>query len=69
MLKGVKIKETFLDFLEAHPEISAQMDPKKNDLKISFPDDAEKVSYTYCLGEISIFYIYNGEEISFSGRL
>ena len=65
MIKAVKIKETFEDFLEEHPELRVEKDSEGNIEHIIFPPEAEKTSYTILYGNISIYYIYQGETIRF----
>ena len=65
MLKDLNNREDFLDFLERHPEITVSVDKKNGGYIVNFPEGAEKKSYTYCLGNITLFCIYKGENISF----
>ena len=67
MKKAVKIKETFSDFLENHPEISASRDEAGN-LFLSPSTNVEKWSYTNYCGIIALYYEYNGNTFVFSGE-
>lgn len=66
MIKAVRIKETFFDFLEDHPEINISTD--KNGNLIIFPvvDDIEKWSCTIFMGHVTLFYHYHGTIVKFS---
>ena len=63
-IKAVKIKQSLFEFLEEHPELTFSTDANGN-LTITFPEDAENVSYTNFLGNISILYNYNGNSVRF----
>ena len=64
-LKGEKIHETFDDFLSYHPELEVQLDDYGNIYSITFPPEAEKTSFTNMMGDITVYYVYKGEEIIF----
>ena len=64
MFKNLNSREEFLDFLESTPEITVSVDENGGYI-VHFPEGAKDSSYTYCLGDITIFCIYNGKEICF----
>lgn len=66
MIKAVKIKETFKDFLEEHPELTPVYDIHGNLEKVIFPDNATNISFSNILGNVKIYYRYNGNNFYFS---
>ena len=66
MIKGVKIRETFEDFLEEHPELKITKDKTGHIISIIFPKEATETSYTIVYGEVvRIYYKYKEQSISF----
>ncbi len=66
MIKAVKIRETFEDFLKEHPELKITRDEKGNIISILFPNEATETSYTIVYGEVvSLYYLYQGNSIHF----
>ncbi len=67
MIKGVKIRETFEDFLEEHSELKITRDEKGDIISIIFPKEAEETSYTIVYGEVvALYYKYEGQSFHFS---
>ncbi len=67
MIKAVRIRETFEDFLEEHPELEVVQNDKGHIISIIFPKDSEKTSYTIVYGEVaSLYYEYKGNAFYFS---
>ena len=67
MIKGVKIRETFEDFLEEHPELKITRDEKGHIISIIFPKEATETSYTIVYGEVvELYYKYEDQSFHFS---
>ncbi len=67
MIKGVKIRETFEDFLEEHSELKVTRDEKGHIISIIFPEESENISYTIIYDEVvSLYYEYKGRTFHFS---
>lgn len=64
-MNAIKIQETFEDFLEEHPELRVKRDSEGNIIRILFPPEAQKTSYTILYGNIFVYYIYKGQKIKF----
>ncbi len=65
MLKGIKIRETFQDFLEEHPELQVVRNSQGAITAIIFPPEAEQTSYSIVFDQISVHYHYQGKAIHF----
>ena len=65
MFKDLNKRDEFLAFLDHTPEISVSVDKENGGYIVNFPEGAEETSYTYCLGNLTLFCIYNGEKICF----
>lgn len=61
----IKIPETFNDFLNLHPELNILVDANGNVLKVLFPPEAKKTSFTNTFGEILLYYEYKGQTVKF----
>lgn len=60
-------KESYVDFMFEHPELTVLTDRRGNVVRVIFPINATRTSYTIVNGKLTqLFYYYKGEPISFS---
>ncbi len=62
----IRTLKTLDAFFAAHPELTVIRNNNGNVVKICFPIEATRTSYTIVNDSVQIFYMYKGESIVFS---